>query len=391
MEWQKVWQSPTSWSRRLTFAAIVLLAIGGVLIFWPPHTAGGGAIVLGMIALALAAASSLRFRGMAFSLWVAAFVAAAMTFPNAFRSWGPYELKSLIVPLIQVIMFGMGTMLSLSDFAHVLKMPWAVLVGIVLQFSIMPLLGAGLGAAFGFPKEVAAGVVLVGSCPGGVASNVMTYLARGNVALSVTMTACSTIISPFATPLAMKLLAGQYVTVDFQAMMLSILQMIIAPIVAGVIANRILQWMQVRGPWLDQLLSLLAMGSICFVIAIITAVSRDQLLNVGLALVAAAVLHNGMGYVLGYWGARLCGLSESDRRTVAIEVGLQNGGMASGLAVNVLHSTDAALAPAIFGPWMNISGSILASWWRGRPVDQEPEAEFLRSSEENSSRDPHSV
>ncbi len=151
--------------------------------------------------------------------------------------------------------------------------------------------------------------------------------------------------------------------------------MIVVPVMAGLIANRILQQMGLRGPWLDRLLSLLAMSAICFIIAIITALSRDQLLNVGLALVAAAVLHNGMGYVLGYWGAWLLGLEESDRRTVAIEVGLQNGGMASGLAVNVLHSTDAALGPAIFGPWMNISGSMLASWWRSRPVCSDATAE----------------
>ena len=297
-----------------------------------------------------------------------------MFFPAPFRTWGTFELKLLIVPLIQIIMFGMGTMLSLADFARVLQMPRAVLIGIVLQFSIMPLVGAGLAAAFGFPAEVAAGVVLIGSCPGGVASNVMTYIARGNVALSVTMTACSTLVSPLMTPLMMKLLAGRYIQIDVVTMMFNILQIIIVPIAAGLIANRILRALKLRGDWLDRLLSLTAMAAICVIIAIITALSRDQLLSVGLALIGAAVLHNSLGYLLGYGGAALAGLTESDRRTVAIEVGLQNGGMASALAVNVLHSTDAALAPAIFGPWMNISGSALASWWRRRSGEAPREA-----------------
>ncbi len=361
-------EAHAGWAFWLAVFAVCTLAVGGALGLRGMSLQGGIAIVAGTLCLALSSSGSRRFRGMSFSLWVGAFVAAAMFHPSLFRQWGGFELKSLIVPLIQLIMFGMGTMLSLSDFARVLRMPHAVLVGMFLQFSIMPLLGAGLAAGFGFPVEVAAGVVLIGSCPGGVASNVMTYLARGNVALSVTMTACSTIVSPLATPLAMKMLAGQYVTIDVPAMMLSIFRMIILPVLAGLIANQILQRLKLRGKWLDQSLSLLAMASICFVIAIITALSRDQLLDVGLALIAAAVLHNGMGYLLGYWGAWLFGLEESDRRTVAIEVGMQNGGMASGLAVNVLKSTDAALAPAIFGPWMNISGSVLASWWRGRPT-----------------------
>jgi BASS family bile acid:Na+ symporter len=308
------------------------------------------------------------WRGFSFSLWVATFVTAAMFRPDWFRTWGTFEQKALIVPLIQIIMFGMGTTLSLLDFARVLSMPRVVLIGMVLQFTVMPLTGAALAAALGFQAEVAAGVVLIGSCPGGVASNVMAYLARGNVALSVTMTACSTLVSPLATPLAMKLLAGQYVEIDVINMLLTIVRIILAPIVLGLIANRLLRLMKLKEVWLERVLSFLAMAAICYVIAIITSLSRDQLLTVGLLLVAAAVVHNAVGYFLGYWGAALAGLDEPTRRTVALEVGMQNGGMASGLAIEVLKSSNAALAAAIFGPWMNISGSILASWWRGRPV-----------------------
>jgi BASS family bile acid:Na+ symporter len=353
--------------KTFTVLALLFLAAAAALAqLGVSYTVAATCCVVGLCALATASGTSRRFRGFSFSLWVGAFVAAAMFFPELFRAWGSFETKRLIVPLIQIIMFGMGTILSLGDFARVLAIPKAVAIGMFLQFSVMPLLGAGLAVVFGFPAEVAAGVVLIGSCPGGVASNVMTFLARGNVALSVTMTACSTIASPFVTPLVMKVLAGQYIEIDIVNMMLSILWMVVVPVVGGLIANRVLRYFNVRGAWLDRALSWLAMSAICLIIAIITSLSREQLLSVGLALVAAAVLHNTMGYVLGYSGAWLLGLEETDRRTVAIEVGLQNGGMASGLAVNVLKSTDAALAPAIFGPWMNMSGSMLASWWRTR-------------------------
>jgi Predicted Na+-dependent transporter len=284
-----------------------------------------------------------------------------MFYPAAFHSWGGFQLSRLIVPLIQIIMFGMGVGLSVEDFARALNMPKAVSVGMLLQFSVMPVAGWTIARLFGFEPAIAAGVVLIGSVPGGVASNVITYLAKGNVALSVTMTACSTMMAPVMTPLLMKTLAGQYVPISFYEMMMSIVEMIVLPIVAGLIANRLIHG---RALWLDNLMPVVSMGGICFIIAIITSASRDKLLEVAPVLILAAVLHNAIGYLLGYWGARALGLGESDARTVSIEVGMQNGGMASGLAVNVLRSTDAALAPAIFGPWMNISGSALASWWR---------------------------
>lgn len=243
-------------------------------------------------------------------------------------------------------------------------MPKAIFTGMALQFTVMPFVGAAIAYFFGFKAGIAAGVVLIGSCPGGVASNVMTYLARGNIALSVTMTACSTLVSPIMTPLMMKLLAGQYIEIDFIDMMATIIQIIIVPIGAGLITNAILQKLKLTGRWMDRILSLVAMFSICFIIAIITSLSRDELMTVGLWLIGAAIIHNSVGYLFGYWGARLFRMDETSCRTIAIEVGLQNGGMASGLAINLLKSHEAALAPAIFGPWMNISGSVLASWWR---------------------------
>ena len=349
------------------------------VVFWSleQYDAMRIALILMFSAFAIYLQTRESLKTFAFTAWVLAFVAAGVAYPEAFMKWGDLELKTLIVPLIQVIMFGMGTTLSIKDFARVAMMPKAVAIGMLLQFSVMPLAGLAIATGFGFEAGVAAGVVLIGSCPGGVASNVMTFLSRGNVALSVTMTACSTLVSPIMTPLLMQFLAGELINIDVGKMMLSIVKMVIFPIVAGLIVNWILQKSKLTGKWLERIFSFVAMASICFIIGIIVAHSADDLLTVGAAVFCAAILHNGIGYVLGYWGARLIGLDESSRRTVAIEVGLQNGGMATGLAVNVLNNASAAIAPAIFGPWMNVSGSILASWWRRRPVNPNNEVKSI--------------
>jgi BASS family bile acid:Na+ symporter len=409
--------------------AVVMLASG--------HRAGLGVTLVVLFAsLALYCMSHPFLKSFAFTVWVFAFVAASMVYPDAFGSWFGFDLKILIVPLIQIIMFGMGTTLSVADFGRVFKMPWPVFVGFVLQFSVMPLTGLALAKIFGFEAEIAAGVVLIGSCPGGVASNLMTYLAGGNVALSVTMTSCSTLVSPVVTPFLMAKLAGQFIEIHFLQMMFGIINMIIVPIVAGLIANRILYsrnrvfhrasllalagtagvllavgmilwapaavftygdaslkkdgfivgllligvvalaklvirvWLNGPENWMDKALPIVSMAGICYIIAIITARSRDDLMSVGPYLIGAAIIHNFVGYILGYWFARAARLDESSCRTVAFEVGMQNGGMASGLAMNVLKSAPAALAPAIFGPWMNISGSVLATWWHRKPIDR---------------------
>ena len=340
------------------------LAAAGLLHLSGARELVGVAMVAALLLLAYAAHRSRGFGPFAFTFSIFAFVAAALFYPWLFRTWNGFPLSTLIVPLIQIIMFGMGTTLGVADFARVLAMPKAVGVGIVLQFGIMPLTGYGMARLFGLQSEIAAGMVLVGAAPGGVASNVITYLAGGNVPLSVTMTACSTLMSPLMTPLAMQWLAGRYVPIGFYAMMISIVNMIIVPIVAGLIVNRLFMG---RIRWLHRALPVVSMTAICLIIAIITSLSRDSLLAVAGSLIAAVVLQNAIGYMLGYFGARAAGLNDVDARTVSIEVGLQNAGMASGLAISVLRSSDAGLAAAVFGPWMNISGSVLASWWRGRP------------------------
>ena len=352
-----------------------------LLLIWNLNTTGDGLLAKSITAssaviIALFVSWHSRLRKAAFTVWVMACVVAAFCFPNAFLTWGDFQLKTLIVPLIQLIMFGMGATLLLSDFTRVFKMPRAVLIGMVLQFSIMPLVGFMLATAFGFEPAIAAGVILIGSCPGGVASNLMTYISKGNVALSVTMTACSTLVAPVMTPLLMKLFAGTYVEIVFMDWVVNILKIIIVPIAFGLVFNTILRRLNLRGAWLDRALSFTAMLGICFIIGIIISSSRNELLTIGFALVAVAIIHNAAGYILGYSGARLAKLDESSCRTVAIEVGLQNGGMATALAINVLKDPLAALGPAIFGPWMNISGSRLASWWKSRPPqDDGPDSE----------------
>jgi len=389
----------------------------------------GPLVIAGLAALAVASRANSTLKRISFTLWVFTFVAASMFYPSAFGAWFGVDLKIFIVPLVQIITFGMGTTLSARDFGRVFTMPWPVLIGIFLQFTVMPFVGYGIALFFGFEPEIAAGIVLIGSVSGGVASNLMAYLAGANVALSVTMTACSTLVSPIMTPFWMKVLAGRLVPVDFLAMMFSIINMIIVPVVAGLAANRVLysqkRWAResrvllgifaggsaiafgfafmnmtflgpiaqmksglvlgfsliavvalakflvqnvFRGPadWMDKALPVLSMAGICIIIAIITARSRNDLLTSGPLLILAGVMHNAVGYSLGYWGARVFRLSETDCRTVSLEVGMQNGGMATGIAMEVLKSAKAALAPAIFGPWMNISGSVLASWWRRR-------------------------
>ncbi len=356
-------------------ALFTLLGISGwwvLILVWNGYATESiklarSAAVLSAVVCAGAMSLHPRLRKGAFTSWVLTCVLAAFCFPDAFIRWGDFKLKTLIVPLIQVIMFGMGATLGLADFTRVLKMPRAVFIGLLLQFSIMPLLGFCLAKAFAFEPAVAVGIILVGSCPGGVASNVMTYIAKGNVALSVTMTACSTLAAPILTPLFMSLFAGTLVEIVYMVWVLDIIKIIIVPIGLGLIINSVLRALNLRGAWLDRCLSLIAMFGICFIIGIIIADSRDKLLTIGFALVAASMLHNAGGYLLGYFGAKLSKLDETDSRTVAIEVGLQNGGMATALAINVLKDPLAALAPAIFGPWMNVSGSMLASWWGAHP------------------------
>jgi len=311
-------------------------------------------------------------------------------------------------------------------------MPKGVFIGVGSHYLIMPLVGFGIAHIFNFPPEISAGIILIGCVPSGLASNVMSYISRANLALAVTIGAISTLLSPFVTPFLMRWLGGQYIEVNFWSMMLDILNMIILPIVAGFIFNlfssdrkvrlssKIIQlgsyfviilltnlvylksknvgtmdfvvtlikslgWfyllpifgsfllkhiMKGDNQWMGKVLSFISMLGIAVIITIITAAGRDSLLKVGVLLIITSFLHNITGYTLGYSVSWLFGMPEKDRRTVAFEVGMQNGGLASGLALQMGKLATVGLAPAIFGPLMNVTGSALATWWRGRMPEE---------------------
>lgn len=268
----------------------------------------------------------------------------------------------VINPMLGVIMFGMGLTLSPKDFQIVLSHPKDILVGCLAQFSIMPLLAFGLTWALSLPKELALGVILVGCCPGGTASNVITYLAKGNLALSVGMTATSTLLAPVLTPLLVWLLAGTMVEVDTLGMLLSIVYVVIAPIAVGLLCQRFLPEMTKRVvPYLPAFSSI----AIALTVGIVVSHNADRLLVGGFLVVVAVVLHNLFGLGLGYLVGRLSGLDEQKKRAIAIEVGMQNSGLASSLATIHFAAYPLATIPgAIFSVWHNISGAAVAFVFR---------------------------
>lgn len=314
--------------------------------------------------LAIGCSGYAHLKSYVFTTMIFAGVSMAMFYPDYFIEIGQFKLTGLIIPLIQIIMFGMGTSMSIKDFAGVIKTPKGVLIGVLAQLGIMPIIGFALAKASNFPPEIAAGVVLIGCSPSGVASNVMAYLAKANLALSITITSIATLLAPFVTPVLMKLLAGEYVEIEVLTMMWSIVKMIILPIGAGLVFNSL------RGngaKWMDKAMPLVSMAGIALIIVVITAAGRDSLLDIGGVLMLVVLVHNLFGYTLGYWFARLTKMSEQDARTIAIEVGMQNGGLASGIANSLGKIATMGLAPAMFGPLMNITGSILASYWSKKP------------------------
>lgn len=305
-----------------------------------------------------------QLKGLTYSIMIFTGVTAALFYPAYFSEISGFKLPSLITPLIQIIMFGMGTRMSVNDFVGVIKMPKGVAIGIMAQFTIMPLLGFSLAKLSNFPPEVAAGIILIGCSPSGLASNVMSYLAKANLALSITLTTISTLMAPLATPLLMKFLGGTFIEIDVVKMMWDIIKMIVIPIGAGLLFNKLLHG---KSKWLDAAMPMVSMIGIGIIITIITAAGRDSLIDIGLILIGLVFIHNTAGYLIGYWFARVFNMNERDSRTIAIEVGMQNGGMASGLAKEMGKIATVGLAPAVFGPLMNITGSILASYWHRRP------------------------
>jgi len=338
----------------LLFCIVIGMIVTGNL------SSAGFLIVAFFIVLAYGFSGYQQLSGYVFPTMIFAGVTLALYYPQYFTQIGSFKLTILIIPLIQIIMFGMGTSMSINDFAAIIKSPKGVIVGVTAQLGIMPIMGFALAKLSNFPPEIAAGIVLIGCSPSGVASNVMAYLARANLALSITITSIATLLAPFVTPLLMKLLAGEFIEINVLAMMWSIVKMIIIPIGAGLLFNRL---RGDRAKWLDKSLPVVSMISIGLIIIVITAAGRDSLLDIGGILILLVLIHNLFGYLLGYWYARLLKLTEQDSRTIALEVGMQNGGLASGIANSLGKIATMGLAPAVFGPLMNITGSILASYW----------------------------
>lgn len=407
-------------------AALIVGVLTSTEALWQP-----AAVSLAVCwAIGIGAVPSLK--GYQYTVWIMAAVVAGMIYPAAFTKWGDFDLRNkwLILIIIQTVMFGMGIHMSVRDFSSLATTGKGVLIGLLCHFSVMPLMGLLLTKIFDFEPEIAAGIILIGSCSSGLASNVMVYLARANLVLSVVVTAMATLVAPFLTPLLMKLLAGTLIEVHFVDMMMEIIKIIIVPIgaallhdflktasskhwqkvwwVAGLCAiwlimlplglwsflktevssRELLQSLEILGFFagafvvgvgyhlltlrfvrLDSLMPYFSMFGIIYFTTVTTAAGRDNLMKVGFLLFICSVIHNAAGYFFGYWLSRLFGLDVNSSRTVAFEVGLQNGGMASGLAGSMGKLGTVGLPATVFSPWMNISGSILANYWRKRPVN----------------------
>jgi len=366
--------TPFNVNKLFGFIAL-LLGVGSIILIALSYWIISGPIVIGFfVSLVLYLNTHNKYSGFAFTFMILTAVATALYYPDIFQSVGGVDLKSFIVPLLMIIMFGMGTSMSVQDFVRVGEMPKGIVIGLVCQFSIMPIVGFGLAMASGLPPEIAAGIILVGCSPSGLASNVMAYISGANLALSLTLTAVSTLLAPFITPFYMSLLADEFVPIDAMAMFLSISKIVILPLVAGLIFNHLVHG---RFPLIDKAMPKISMLSIGIIITIITAAGRDSLLTIGGVLILVVIIHNALGYLFGYGGAKLMGMDEASSRTIAFEVGMQNSGLASGIALEMGKVATMGLAPAVFGPVMNISGSSLASWWRDKQPNQTQAKETL--------------
>ncbi len=264
--------------------------------------------------------------------------------------------------MLGIVMFGMGMTLSVDDFRNVLRQPRYVAIGVAAQFLIMPLVAFGLVNAFGLPPELAIGVILVGTCPGGTASNVISYLARGDVALSVSMTMTTTLLAPFVTPALTYLYADARIEVSAAAMMISIAEMVLAPVLLGLAVHHLLGRQIQR---IEPALPLVSVICIVLLVGGVVSLSADKLFSVGPLMAVIVILHNIIGLALGYLLACLCRMDSRRARTVSIEVGMQNSGLAAALAV-LYFNPAAAIPGAIFSVWHNISGSLVANYFARR-------------------------
>jgi BASS family bile acid:Na+ symporter len=413
----------------LGLAGLSLLLLLAGLISGQANTWKLAALSLSVF-FAIGIGSVKALQGYQYTMWIITAVVAGMLYPAAFLHWGNFDLRNkwLILLVVQLVMFGMGIQMSLDDFTGLASTKKGILIGLLCHFSVMPLVGFLLTRIFHFDTEIAAGIILIGSCSSGLASNVMVYIARANLALSVTVTAMSTLAAPLMTPFLMKVFAGTLIDIRFLDMMMEIVKIVIVPIGAALLHDYLkraspkgwsnvkmisaasLAWLVAlpiglwhllqttlspellqsaevfgffagavvvgvayhllaeRQPQLDRLMPYVSMFGIIYFTTVTTAAGRDNLVKVGFLLFLVSVFHNAAGYFFGYWFSRAFKLDKNAARSIAFEVGLQNGGMASGLAGSMGKLGTVGLAAAVFSPWMNISGSILANYWRRKPV-----------------------
>jgi bile acid:Na+ symporter, BASS family len=300
--------------------------------------------------------------GRTFAVWVILFAILAFFIPGGFTWIAPH-----IALLLGIIMFGMGLTLSLDDFKAVFQQPKSVIVGVLAQYTIMPLLAFGLAVLFRLEPEVAVGVILVGCCPGGTASNVMTFLAKGNTALSVAVTSVSTLLAPILTPALTLVFASKWLAVSAGDLLLSIVQIVLVPIVLGIVV-KVLFRKQVEKS--IAVLPLISVVGIVAVASAVVAVNAERIAETGLLIFSIVVLHNVLGLLLGFIFAKALNLNFADQKAISIEVGMQNSGLGAALAV-AHFSPIAAVPSAIFSVWHNISGPLLATWWGKKAEEQE--------------------
>lgn len=290
-----------------------------------------------------------------FTIWIILFALIAFYYPGYFSG-----LTGLIVPTLGIIMFGMGMTLTVDDFRRVLKRPRDIYIGVLLQYLLMPLGAFILVKVFNLNQFLAAGIILLGSCPGGTASNVITYLARGDLALSVTLTSVSTLLCPVLIPVLMFFYASQWIDVPVLKLFLSSFQIVIIPVIAGLTVRAFLRE---KAEAFNVILPSVSTVSIIFIVGVIVAANSDSISSTGPKLLLIVILHNLFGLISGYYISRLSGMDTRRAKTISIEVGMQNSGLAVALA-NLHFSFLAALPAAISSVWHNISGSVLAWWWR---------------------------
>ena len=376
-------ETPQSIETKQQWLCKTLLTLSGTffvaaLIFWGQGRVEwiGPSLAGSLLCLSLGASAGQGIlKQLAFTIWITAGVVVGMsfnrwfiTFPPATPWLGGREMSVVFIPLLQLIMFAMGTTLSMGDFTRVFKMPTGVLIGLVCQFTIMPFIGFGMAYVFGVPPEIAAGLVLVGCSPSGLASNVMAFIAKANVAMSVTMTAFLTLLAPLLTPVLMRALAGELVEIDVPAMMWSMTKIVLLPVLAGLVFHHLIYH---RLKSLERVMPAVSMVGILIMTVLTVAVGRDKLMQVGPLLVVACVIHSSAGFGLGYAVCRALGRDTLTCRTIALEVGLQNSGIAAGLAKELGKVATLGLVPIVFGPVMNVIASMLANWWRAHPTNSD--------------------